>query len=122
MHASRKLNDAADGETGQMQSLEEAMNPFLDKYGASFGVVIMAATLVAILVVNATAASRGYKVPIVYITLSPAFLVLFWDRKTKVATTSRDARNCSQRSTGYRIRKTRVQEVAKFGRGVLDAQ
>ncbi|KAK4147366.1 uncharacterized protein C8A04DRAFT_34089 [Dichotomopilus funicola] len=68
----------APGEQGTLLSLEEIVNPFLDRKGAIFGAVIMAATLVAVLAVNAAAESTEKK-PVFYITLPAAFIMLIWD-------------------------------------------
>ncbi|KAH6618247.1 hypothetical protein B0J18DRAFT_274760 [Chaetomium sp. MPI-SDFR-AT-0129] len=68
----------APGEQGTLLSLEEIVNPFLDRKGAIFGAVIMAATLVAVLAVNAAAESTQ-KTPVFYITLPAAFVMLIWD-------------------------------------------
>uniref|UniRef100_A0A8H7K9I5 Citrate transporter-like domain-containing protein n=1 Tax=Bionectria ochroleuca TaxID=29856 RepID=A0A8H7K9I5_BIOOC len=70
--------DLANNEEGKLLSLEEIMNPFLDKGGAVFGAVIMAATLIAVLVLNAASTKTG-KHPIFYITLPGAFVMFCWD-------------------------------------------
>ncbi|PIA96124.1 hypothetical protein CB0940_10491 [Cercospora beticola] len=67
-----------DSEHAQQLSLEEIMNPFLDKGGAWFGAVIMAATLVTILALNASSQS-GHEHPIFWITLPAAFIMFCWD-------------------------------------------
>lgn len=59
-------------------SLNEIMNPFLDKGRASFGAVIMAATLVTIIALNA--ASQGTEEhPVFWVTLPAAFIMFCWD-------------------------------------------
>ncbi|KAI1121403.1 hypothetical protein F5Y10DRAFT_102147 [Nemania abortiva] len=68
-------NDAA----GQLLSLEEIMNPFLDKVGAAFGGVIMAATLITILVVNEVRSSRDQETRVYYVTLPAATVMLIFD-------------------------------------------
>lgn len=62
-------------EQGKLLSLEEIMNPFLDIGGAAFGAAIMAATLVTLIVLNAT--SKEY--PVFYVTLPAAIVMLLWD-------------------------------------------
>ncbi|KAJ5542115.1 hypothetical protein N7535_004538 [Penicillium sp. DV-2018c] len=63
---------------GQQLSLEEIMNPFLDKTGAAFGAVIMAATLITVLAINASI--QGDKeIPVFYVTLPAAFVMFCWD-------------------------------------------
>ncbi|KAK4228709.1 putative arsenite efflux transporter ArsB-like protein [Podospora fimiseda] len=68
----------APGEQGKLLSLEEIMNPFLDKGGAAFGGIIMAITLITILAINAARSSIG-PVQVYWITLPAAFIVLVWD-------------------------------------------
>ncbi|KAI1326535.1 hypothetical protein F5Y16DRAFT_400232 [Xylariaceae sp. FL0255] len=62
----------------QLLSLVEIMNPFLDKTGAFVGGVVMAATLVTILVLNAKS-TNGQNTPIFYVTLPAAVVVLAFD-------------------------------------------
>ncbi|KAH9213336.1 putative arsenite efflux transporter ArsB-like protein [Leptodontidium sp. 2 PMI_412] len=68
----------ADGQEGQLLSLEEIMNPFLDKGGAVFGAVIMTATLVTLLALNAASQSKGEH-PVFWVTLPAAFVMFCWD-------------------------------------------
>ncbi|KAE8452222.1 hypothetical protein EG329_001689 [Mollisiaceae sp. DMI_Dod_QoI] len=68
----------ADNEEGQLLSLEEIMNPFLDRKGAAFGAVIMATTLITVLALNAASQSTGEH-PVFYVTLPAAFVMLCWD-------------------------------------------
>lgn len=59
-------------------SLEEVLNPFLDKKGAIFGAAIMAATLITVLAINA--ASQGtHERPVFWVTLPAAFVMLIFD-------------------------------------------
>ncbi|KAK4098006.1 putative arsenite transmembrane transporter protein [Parathielavia hyrcaniae] len=68
----------APGEQGKLLSLEEIINPFLDRKGAIFGAVIMAGTLIAVLALNA--ASTGvHTTPVYYITLPAAVVMFVWD-------------------------------------------
>ncbi|OIW25886.1 arsenite efflux transporter [Coniochaeta ligniaria NRRL 30616] len=69
---------SADIEHGNTLSLEEIMNPFLDKAGAAFGAVVMAATLVTVLAINA-ASQSGHEHPVSYVTVPAAFFMLCWD-------------------------------------------
>ncbi|KAK7968015.1 uncharacterized protein PG986_002292 [Apiospora aurea] len=74
-------NDLAAGGGGgdtKLLSLEEIMNPFLDKRGATAGGVIMALTLACILVINAIKQVIGDQ-PVFYVTLPAAVLMLCWD-------------------------------------------
>lgn len=69
---------ASDQANGNLLSLEEIMNPFLDKGGAAFGAVIMAATLVTIVALNAANQSKGEH-PVFWVTLPAAFVMFCWD-------------------------------------------
>ncbi|ORY12983.1 hypothetical protein BCR34DRAFT_562956 [Clohesyomyces aquaticus] len=71
-------NDLANDESGQLLSLEEIMNPFLDKGGAAFGAVIMAVTLITLLGINAAASKTGEH-PVFWVTLPGAFVMFCWD-------------------------------------------
>ncbi|PGH00024.1 hypothetical protein GX51_06023 [Blastomyces parvus] len=62
----------------KLLSLEEIMNPFLDKGGAAFGAVIMTATLVTLLALNASTQNREHY-PIFWVTLPAAFVMFCWD-------------------------------------------
>ncbi|RDW58931.1 putative arsenite efflux transporter ArsB-like [Aspergillus mulundensis] len=68
---------ANNGDEDKMLSLEEILNPFLDKRGAAFGAVIMAATLITVLALNA--ASQGHTHPVFWVTLPAAFVLFCWD-------------------------------------------
>jgi Na+/H+ antiporter NhaD/arsenite permease-like protein len=63
---------------GKLLSLEEIMNPFVDKGGAAFGAIIMAATLITLLAINA---SRQSKEPfqVFWVTLPAAVVMFCWD-------------------------------------------
>jgi Na+/H+ antiporter NhaD/arsenite permease-like protein len=63
---------------GKKLSLEEIMNPFLDKKGAAFGAVIMAAALITLLAINASS-QTGNEKPVFYVTLPAAFVMFCWD-------------------------------------------
>jgi Na+/H+ antiporter NhaD/arsenite permease-like protein len=69
---------AAGDEPGQLLSLEEIMNPFLDKGGAAFGAIIMAVTLITLLAINAASTKNGEH-PVFYVTLPAAVVQFTWD-------------------------------------------
>lgn len=69
----------ASNEAGQQLSLEEIMNPFLDKAGAAFGGVIMAATLITILILNEVQSSMNKETRVFYVTLPAALVMLTFD-------------------------------------------
>ncbi|KAI0401127.1 hypothetical protein F4802DRAFT_582034 [Xylaria palmicola] len=66
-------------EAGQILSLEEIMNPFLDKAGAAFGGVVMATTLITILIVNEILSSKDIESRVFYVTLPAATVMLTFD-------------------------------------------
>ncbi|KAL4932055.1 uncharacterized protein BDV17DRAFT_301077 [Aspergillus undulatus] len=70
-------NEAASSEEGKLLSLEEILNPFLDKRGAAFGVFIMTATLITVLTLDA--ASQGHTQPVFWVSLPAAFVLFCWD-------------------------------------------
>lgn len=65
-------------EQGKSVSLEEVMNPFLDKGGAAFGAILMATTLITLLAMNASSPSKGAH-PVFWVTLPAAFVMFCWD-------------------------------------------
>lgn len=79
--AAEEEEEEVNEENGKLLSLEEIMNPFLDMGGAAFGAVIMAATLITILALNASSTS-GHERPVFWITLPAAFVMFCWDLGT----------------------------------------
>ncbi|KAL6889505.1 hypothetical protein HDV57DRAFT_330282 [Trichoderma longibrachiatum] len=77
-HTDADEADLANNDEGKLLSLEEIMNPFLDKGGAAFGAVIMAATLITVLAINAASTKSGAH-PVFWVTLPAAFVMFCWD-------------------------------------------
>ncbi|KAI1826793.1 hypothetical protein F4861DRAFT_46607 [Xylaria intraflava] len=77
--AGEEEKQLANNDAGQLLSLEEIMNPFLDKVGAAFGGVIMAATLITILVLNEVLSSQDKETRVFYVTLPAAGVMLTFD-------------------------------------------
>ncbi|RYP55260.1 hypothetical protein DL768_000015 [Monosporascus sp. mg162] len=81
-HARGELEEQENGPGASDQAkslpLEEIMNPFLDKGGAAFGAVIMAATLITVLALNA-ASQNGQHHPVFWVTLPAAVAMFLWD-------------------------------------------
>ncbi|KAL4808024.1 hypothetical protein BDV18DRAFT_95385 [Aspergillus unguis] len=75
--AEQEKEEAKAGKEEKLLSLEEILNPFLDKRGAAFGGVIMAATLITVLALNAS--SQGHTHPVFWVTLPAAFVLFCWD-------------------------------------------
>lgn len=76
--AADEAEDTDDNDKTKLLSLEEIMNPFLDKGGAIFGGVIMAATLATVLAINAAAKDEEEHF-VFYVTLPAAFVMFCWD-------------------------------------------
>lgn len=74
----REESKLEDGEQGKRLSLEEIMNPFLDKGSAAFGALIMATTLITIITLNAVSDSSSEH-PVYWVTLPAAFVMFCWD-------------------------------------------
>jgi Na+/H+ antiporter NhaD/arsenite permease-like protein len=70
---------STDDEQEKQLSLEEILNPFLDKKGAIFGAAIMAATLVTVLGLNASSSGSGHERPVFWVTLPAAFVMFCFD-------------------------------------------
>lgn len=70
--------ESANDEEGKILSLEEIMNPFVDRAGAAAGALIMAATLITVLALNA-ASTASHEPPVFWVTLPAAFVMFCWD-------------------------------------------
>jgi Na+/H+ antiporter NhaD/arsenite permease-like protein len=90
-----------ESEESKLSSLEEVMNPYLDKWSAGFGAGIMAVTLITILAINASI-QNGEGVPAFYVTL-PAAVVTF----------------CRDVFSGWRHRQE-TRSIARKGREAVD--
>ncbi|KAI1379040.1 hypothetical protein F4677DRAFT_465293 [Hypoxylon crocopeplum] len=118
--AEEEENDPANGEQSKLLSLEEIMNPFLDKGGAWFGALIMAATLVTILVLNAASQTTGEH-PVFYVTLPAAFVMFSWDiafgwlHRDDTRKIARDGRREVQRARAERL----ARELEELERSTL---
>ncbi|OJD40341.1 arsenite efflux transporter [Diplodia corticola] len=81
-HAKGKVEeeekDHTNDDEGKLLSLEEIMNPFVDRIGAAFGAIIMATTLITLLALDAASARIG-KHAVFWVTLPAAFVMFCWD-------------------------------------------
>lgn len=75
----RENDTNSDDEQDKQMSLEEILNPFLDKKGAMFGAALMAATLITVLALNASSSGSGHERPVYYVTLPAAFIMFCFD-------------------------------------------
>ncbi|KAI0101284.1 hypothetical protein F4814DRAFT_432885 [Daldinia grandis] len=107
-NAEEQEDDPINSEQSKLLSLEEIMNPFLDKGGAAFGAVIMAATLITILAINAASQSTGEN-PVFYVTLPAAFVMFCWDitfgwiHRGETRKIARDGRRDIERARAERL-------------------
>ncbi|KAI1417310.1 hypothetical protein F5Y13DRAFT_152459 [Hypoxylon sp. FL1857] len=107
-NAEEEENDPENGEQSQQLSLEEIMNPFLDKGGAWFGGVIMIATLATLLAINAASQNTGEH-PVFYVTLPAAFVMFCWDisfgwlHREETRKIARDGRREVERARAERL-------------------
>ncbi|KAI9154886.1 arsenite efflux transporter ArsB-like [Paramyrothecium foliicola] len=76
--AEQEEQAASNTEEGKLLSLEEILNPYLDRPGAIFGGVIMAATLITVLVLNAVR-SGEHEQPVFWVTLPASVVMFLWD-------------------------------------------
>ncbi|KAF5665581.1 arsenite efflux transporter [Fusarium heterosporum] len=67
-----------EGEEAVARSLAYIMNPFLDKKGAMFGALIMSATLITVLAMNAASTGSGEH-PVWWVTVPAASVMFCWD-------------------------------------------
>ncbi|KAI1212749.1 uncharacterized protein F4807DRAFT_348398 [Annulohypoxylon truncatum] len=115
-NAEEEENDPANGEQAQLLSLEEIMNPFLDKGGAGFGALIMAATLITLLALNA-ASQTSNEHPVFYVTLPAAFVMFCWDiafgwlHRKETRKIARDGRREVERARAER--QARLEEMER---------
>lgn len=75
----RESDPDSDEEQEKQLSLEEILNPFLDRKGAIFGAVIMAVTLITVLAINASSSGSGHAYPVYWVTLPAAFVMFCID-------------------------------------------
>ncbi|KAK8115375.1 hypothetical protein PG999_007444 [Apiospora kogelbergensis] len=60
----------------ERRGVREVLNPYLDRWGAAFAALLMAATLVTVLALNA---ATGGEVPVYWVTLPAAVVMFCWD-------------------------------------------
>ncbi|KAM0544540.1 hypothetical protein ACHAPJ_011757 [Fusarium lateritium] len=77
-HQAEEEAESGEGRQEMTLSLAYIMNPFLDRKGAAFGALIMAATLITVLALNAASAGTGEH-PVFYVTVPAAFVMFCWD-------------------------------------------
>lgn len=111
----RNGEPVSDEDQEKQLSLEEILNPFLDRKGAIFGAAIMAATLVTVLGLNA--ASQGsHERPVYWVTLPAAFIMfcfdlgMGWHNREETRKIAHAGRQRSEDIQAERRRKSIVQE------------
>jgi len=77
-HARGEVEEGEEGDTRvMMRSMEEIMNPFLDKGSALVGTIILVVALVVLIALDTTMSNRQHLA--VWVTVPAAFAMLFWD-------------------------------------------
>ncbi|KAI1764708.1 hypothetical protein GGR53DRAFT_303308 [Hypoxylon sp. FL1150] len=110
---SRPTNPAIDPETAM--SLELILNPFLDKFSALVGIIIMIVTLVVLLAVSAVTLNK-VEIPVFWATLPAAFVMLCfdvtisWIHRREIRATVRASRRDKERA---RVMQEREDEAAR---------
>jgi len=106
----------SDDDEEKQLSLEEILNPFLDRKGAMFGAAIMAATLVTVLAINA-ASQNGHEHPVYWVTL-PAATVMFifdlsmgWLNRTETRRIAHEGRQHAETAQAERRAEARRRSV-----------
>jgi Na+/H+ antiporter NhaD/arsenite permease-like protein len=119
-------NDPNSGEEeGNQLSLEEILNPFLDKKGAIMGAGIMATTLITVLVLNAVGSGKGDKYPVFWVTL-PAAVVMFsidltfgWLNREETRRIAHEGRQRAENAQAERA-EVRRQSIAQANVGNIE--
>lgn len=130
---------SASADQTKLLSLEEIMNPFLDKGGAAFGGVVMAATLATVLGINAATTNEKEHF-VFYVTLPAAFIMFCWDmafgwinrhetreiaergrREVQAARQEKAAREAAAQAENSSSDKTMVQRTVLGGEGSTSA-
>lgn len=113
-HARGNPEDQED-EDKKLLELEEILNPYLDKTSATVGAVIMAATLITVLILNAVSSGSGEH-PVFWVTLPAAFVMFCWDvtfgwiHRTETREIARRGRDEAETARAERL--VREQEAA----------
>jgi Na+/H+ antiporter NhaD/arsenite permease-like protein len=115
----------SDDEEGNQLSLEEILNPFLDKKGAILGAGIMATTLITVLIINATGSAGGHEYPVFWVTL-PAAVVMFtidltfgWLNREETRKIAHEGRQRAETAQAERA-ELRRQSVARIDAGGIE--
>jgi Na+/H+ antiporter NhaD/arsenite permease-like protein len=115
----------SDDEEGNQLSLEEILNPFLDKKGAILGAGIMATTLITVLIINATGSASGHEYPVFWVTL-PAAVVMFtidltfgWLNREETRKIAHEGRQRAETAQAERA-EVRRQSVAQANVGDIE--
>ncbi|GKU09257.1 unnamed protein product, partial [Fusarium langsethiae] len=77
-HEAEETAESGEGRQEMTLSLANIMNPFLDHKGAAFGALIMSATLITVLAINAASTGTG-EIPVFWVTVPAAFVMFCWD-------------------------------------------
>lgn len=113
-----KGHTEGENEEESMQlAVEDILNPFLDKGGATIGLVILAATVIVLFVLSATSAS-GNDPPVFWVTLPAAFVMIGWDsffgwyHRHETRQIARQGRQQAQTARAERVVKEELEREA----------
>lgn len=118
MKGAAGLDDEEGDQLTRVSTLEEIMNPYLDKVGAIFGSVVMGATLVTILALNASSAN-GAAYPAYWVTL-PAAVIMFCFDVTSGWIRRAASRHAAQRGRAQ-MEQAKAQRAARAQRAQKEA-
>jgi Na+/H+ antiporter NhaD/arsenite permease-like protein len=114
----RENDPNSDDETDKQLSLEEILNPFLDKKGAIVGATIMGVTLVTVLALNASSSGSGHARPVFWVTLPAAFvmfcvdLTFGWLNRKETRQIAHEGRRRAETAQAERAAEVRRKSVA----------
>lgn len=111
-----ELEDHLDESKGTL-SIEEILNPYLDKGSAAFGAIVMVSTVIILLVLNAVYLTRGGPSDY-WVALAAAFVMFFWDLAFgwyHRLETREIARKALHKSELARAERTRAERVVRDG-------
>jgi Na+/H+ antiporter NhaD/arsenite permease-like protein len=125
----RENDPNSDDEQGNQLSLEEILNPFLDKKGALIGATIMAVTLITVLALNAASSGSGHERPVFWVTLPAAFvmlcvdLALGWLNREETRRIAHEGRQRAETAQAERaeVRRQSIAQVDADGIDLSDA-
>ncbi|KAF2675680.1 hypothetical protein K458DRAFT_492943 [Lentithecium fluviatile CBS 122367] len=102
--------EEGDEEAGLLMTLEDLLNPFLDKGGALIGVIILVAAIVVLFVLSAISKGRDDP-PVFWVTLPASVLMMIWNlvfgwlHRHETRRISREGREMTERARAERAER-----------------